>query len=81
MSILRHLDPELDAHEHDPERISPRTLNRLRADYEDPRDFESRRFGDEYRQRVKARILGQTTSSAPKAVTTNERFWKAARLA
>lgn len=72
---------ELDAHADDPGRISPRTLNRLRADYDDPRDIESRRFGDAYRERVKARIVGEAAAPEAPPLTTNARFWKATRLA
>lgn len=71
---------ELDAHADDPERVSPRTLNRLRSDYDDPRDMESRRFGEAYRERVKARIVGASGVEQPPAITTDSRFWKATRL-
>lgn len=80
MRYLRHLDPELDAHADDPERISPRSLNRLRADYEDPSDFSSRRFGDAYRERVKARIVGRAATTEAPPVATGDRFWKVTRV-
>lgn len=71
---------ELDAHADDPERISPRTLNRLRADYERPGDFTSTNFGPEYRERVKARILGGKEEE-PLPLTTNTLYWRPARIA
>ena len=84
--IIDHRD--LDAHADDPRRVSPRTLDRYRADYEERTELESRRFGDAYRERVKAKITRPSgppddTQAEPHRslmITTDERFWKPAKL-
>jgi hypothetical protein len=75
-NVIRLADTELDAHEDDPDRISPRTLNRLRTDYEDPRDLVSRRFGREYQEKVKAKIRGDAEVPESSRLATDSQFWK-----